>query len=1324
MFEYIKRINSNVLTGRFRYNFLNCGYRPRPTSDKDCLHTSEKILGLSACLSDFMKAFKTVIRSCIALWLAIAGLQGQVNVTTWGGDLSHDGLNSHETVLTPLNVGASGSFGLLFTHALDGQCYSQPLIVCGVSIGGTTHNVVYLTTQHDGVYAFDADNVTGANANPLWYRSLLPTGTTSVPSGDSGAGDITPEIGITATPVIDTTTNTLYTVSKVKTTSNSTYQQYLHALDITTGAEKFGGPVLVSATFHGAGTYGESTNNVFSFNSLREHGRAALVLYNGIVYVTYASHGDSGAYHGIILGFNASTLALVKQFIDTPNGFGAGIWMDGAGPAIDGSGNMYVATGNGAFDQSTNPNTTDTDWGESFLKLPTTGTFDVSFSNPLNWFTPNIYNMLNNYDEDLGSSGVLLLPDQTGGSHTHLLLGAGKGGTLYVVDRDYMGGLNTTADNAVQELAIGALFNTPAYFNGNIYYDPQYDHLYQRAVRYNPIDGSYIASSGNVSMASNNVVGMGVAISANGTSNGLVWFPSGGLPSTLYAYNASNVSGSPLYTFTTTVPGGSPINCTIPVFTVPTVANGKVYVTAYDSSNIGHLFVLGLLSTAGSAPSAPTNLTATATSGSRVTLNWTDNSTNEAGFAIMRATASTGPFTQVGSTGANVATYNDSGLTPSTTYYYEVLASNNAGNSALTNIASVPTLAPVSAPGLVAYWNLDEGNGSVAADVTANGHNGALNGEVTWISGYIGAAAIDFHGAGNAVANVTVPNSSSMQFSATQSFTLDAWILPGGLKSTDEAVIAKSRETGNYYGIWINSSNKWAFRGPGGDVVGSVASTTAWTNVAIVQDGSAGTRTLYVNGVSVGTGAAQAADGSGNLWMGQANGVTNPFPGNIDEVRLYNRALSVGEITTLVNSGQIIYYQDGFTRTGELQGSAPDVHNTNSHTWTVNSGTGIFATNGSAAYPVHASYSSAYLPVNGTSGIVLDGTVNFTLSAAINPDSSGYRLGICLNTDANTIVDKVALGGTGLSEVIANGGLSNYIGDSALVSGTPATASIAYSALNGTIIFSADNTILYTLTGVTAGQIAALRDVAIYDGASTSTTVDNFTLTVASTPPKITSANNATFAVGQLSSFTVTAAGTPTPTFSAIGLPTWASLNSTTGVLSGTPPTTSTSPYTISLTATNGGSPDATQSFTLNVIQTFNQWLTQYSLTGGATGTPKNDGISNLQKYLFDINPTTTMSAADRAALPVAALPSLIIAPATTPSTYLALTYRQNAKKTGVTINVQTSPDLQSWQTVTPDRIQSVGTDPTTGDPLIQVLVKATTPTPAKEFIRLNVTSP
>jgi hypothetical protein len=265
---------------------------------------------------------QSLLRSSLFILTGIAAV-GQVNITTWQADLQHTGANLNETILTPASVGSPGNFGLLFTQALDGQSYGQPLYVSSLELGafadGSMHNVVYIATEHCSIYAFDADSNTAAqNSVPLWHASLLPAGTIPVPQSDVGSGDIQVELGITTTPVIDLSGGTLYVVSKVKTQSDSTYQQYLYALDLKTGAAKLGSPVLINPTF--AGSASDGTGGVVPFNARREHLRGAMVLYNGVVYLTYASHSDTQPYHGELLGYDASTLALVRTFITTPNG--------------------------------------------------------------------------------------------------------------------------------------------------------------------------------------------------------------------------------------------------------------------------------------------------------------------------------------------------------------------------------------------------------------------------------------------------------------------------------------------------------------------------------------------------------------------------------------------------------------------------------------------------------------------------------------------------------------------------------------------------------------------------------------------------------------------------------------------------------------------------------------------------------------------------------------------------------------------------------------------------------------------------------------------
>ena len=842
------------------------------------------------------KLLRLLAALCMPLFSVATGVQAQVNITMWQVNPQHTGNNAAETILTPGNISSPGNFGLLFSQTMDGQTYGQPLLASSVDVSGKTHNILYAATQHCSLFAFDADNNTGGNANALWQVSLLPAGTVPVPQSVVGSGDIPVELGVTTTPVIDPASSTIYIVSKVQRTSDTTYHQYLYALDLATGATKFGSPIEINPTFPGTSTP-DSTGGVIPFNALREHLRCAMTLYNGIVYLAYASHSDTTPYHGEIVGFDAQSLQVVKSFITTPNGGTpeGGIWQSGASPAFDTSGNMFVAVGNGAWDQ--NSPSYGTNWGESMLKLPTGGALSVPYSNTLNWFTPNDWQTLNNGDLDLGSGGLLLLPDQTG-PHTHIMVGGGKGAVLYVVDRDDLGGLNTP-DSAIQEIAEpngNWLFSTPAYYNGYIYYSAAGGPLEQRAVSYSPADGSYISTTPIASTDVINNKGSSCFISSNGTSNGIAWVLYG---SGVRAYNAANISGSPIYTASATLPGN--ISCQNTKFSLPIVANGKLYYTAYSGTSTGHLLVYGLLPTPSGSPAAPSNAIATATTSASITVGWTSNSTNESGFKVKRSTSATGTFTQVGTAGAGVTSYIDTGLTPATTYYYQVVATNANGDSNATNVASATTFPTYAEPGLVAYWSLDETGGSTVSDSTGKGHTGTINGEAGLVGGFINNG-VEMHGTGQATSNVSVANSSDMQFAGNASFTMSAWVYPSALRSGEETILAKSRDTGNYYGIWLNASSQWVFRGPGGDVVGSAATQDTWTHLAVVQDGTAGTRTLYVNGIPVATGVAQAADGSGALWMGQQNipGAFESFPGTVDEVRLYSRALGGGEISHLM----------------------------------------------------------------------------------------------------------------------------------------------------------------------------------------------------------------------------------------------------------------------------------------------------------------------------------------------------------------------------------------------------------------------------------------
>ncbi len=312
------------------------------------------------------------------------GVFAQTNVTTQHNDIARTGANTNETILTPANVNTS-TFGKLFSQAVDGYVYAQPLYLSGVTMGagtsqaGTTHNVVFIATEHDSVYAFDADSNGGANANPLWRVTLLDaahgaaTGATSVPQANVASADIVPEIGITGTPVIDSTTNTLYVVGKTK--ENGTYVQRFHALDITTGQEKFGGPTTITASVPGNGN--GSSAGTLKFDSLWELNRPGLLLVNGIVYMGFAAHGDNGPWHGWILAYNAATLQQTGVWCTSPNSLGSGVWMSGTGLAADipsgkPYGRMFTVTGNGTFDTNLQA------YGDSIVRLDlTNGTFAV-----------------------------------------------------------------------------------------------------------------------------------------------------------------------------------------------------------------------------------------------------------------------------------------------------------------------------------------------------------------------------------------------------------------------------------------------------------------------------------------------------------------------------------------------------------------------------------------------------------------------------------------------------------------------------------------------------------------------------------------------------------------------------------------------------------------------------------------------------------------------------------------------------------------------------------------------------------------------------------
>ena len=516
----------------------------------------------------------------------------QISVWTQHYDNARTGQNTNETILTLSNVNTT-TFGRLFTYPVDGYVYAQPLYVPNVTIlNKGAHNVIFVATEHDSVYAFDADNGSGTNAAPLWQVSFLnPPGTNTVPNGDVGSGDIVPEIGITSTPVIDTNSNTIYL--EVKTKESGAYRHRLHALDITSGAEKFGGPVRIQATVNGTGD-GRVAGNV-PFNDLRQMNRPGLLLFNGVVYIAYASHGDNGPYHGWLLGYDAQTLQQVGVYNTCPNGGLSGIWQAGTGPAADANGNIYFETGNGTF--FTNyPSQTTNSLGDSFIKVATTNTAPNNLLVMADYFTPFNQAALNSVDNDLGSGGTVVLPDSVGSAaHPHLLIGAGKEGRIYLLDRDNLGryintGAGQTTDSQiVQETGPGTIngsMGAPAYFNNTIFYLGCYgDHLKAFRIANGSLSATPISQA---TTANFGFPGSSPSVSANGTGNAIVWvlrndaFGSSG-PGILYAYNATNLANG---IYNSSQAGlrdrlGGAVK-----FTVPTVANGKVYVGSEYSVSV------------------------------------------------------------------------------------------------------------------------------------------------------------------------------------------------------------------------------------------------------------------------------------------------------------------------------------------------------------------------------------------------------------------------------------------------------------------------------------------------------------------------------------------------------------------------------------------------------------------------------------------------------------------------------------------------------------------------------------------------------------------
>jgi len=492
---------------------------------------------------------------------------------TFHNDTFRTGQNLNEGVLTTGNVNPA-QFGKLFSYPVDGYVYAQPLYVPNVSLPNLgTHNVVYVATEHDSVYAFDAD---GQSTSPLWKASFIDpaNGVTSVPGSDvniDGCESIGPEVGITSTPVIDAAHGVLYVLARTKEPVGGRlgWVQRLHALDIKTGAEMANSPVKVTGTQAGIGQ--GNTKNVMRFDSRFQNQRAALLLSNGIVYIAFASLCDKGPYHGWILGYDASTLAQMNSYMTTPNGQRAGVWQSGGGLAADGNGNVYFITGNGTFDADSGG----ADYGDSYEKL----NFSSGAATVIDYFTPYTQATLGGVlDLDLGAGGPLLLPSADT-KPKQLILGTGKDGVLYLLDRTNMGKFNSSDNNQIVEsipgVAKNGLWGKPAYWNSQVYLWGLGDVLKAFRLDRDLLSLDPVAQATQTSSYPSPTP----AVSSNANTNGIVWavktgFWKSGGPAVLEAYDAANVSWL-LYasnTRATRDQAGPAVR-----FAIPTVANGKLY---------------------------------------------------------------------------------------------------------------------------------------------------------------------------------------------------------------------------------------------------------------------------------------------------------------------------------------------------------------------------------------------------------------------------------------------------------------------------------------------------------------------------------------------------------------------------------------------------------------------------------------------------------------------------------------------------------------------------------------------------------------------------
>ncbi|HTX15748.1 MAG TPA: immunoglobulin domain-containing protein [Candidatus Baltobacteraceae bacterium] len=600
--------NQTVLVGQTATFTVAATGNPAPTYQWQNAATSANISGATSAsyttpattLADSGSTFQVVITNSVSSVTSNAATltvnatgppPTNAQVLTYHNDTMRTGLNPNETILTTSNVNST-SFGKLGSLTVTGLVDAEPLYVPNLTVNSAKHNVVFVVTEHDMAYAFDADTP----GPPLWQVSLIPG--TETTSDDRGCGQVEPEIGITSTPVIDLSAGpngTMFVVTMSKDSSNN-YHQRLHAVDLTTGADLIT-PTEVQATYPGSGTGSSSGTQTFNPGSYEE--RSALLLANGIIYTTWTSHCDAPNYTSWVISYNESTLQQTAVLNLTANGNTqggreGGIWNAGSGPSVDASGSIYVLIGNGTFDTTLDGNgfPNAKDFGNSFVRLSVSGgTLSVADYFAMDNPDGGDAESESSADTDFGSGGAMLLPDlQDGQGNTwHLGVGAGKDGHMYIVDRDNMGKFTASDANIYQEItgAIGGVWSAPAYFNNAVYYGP----VGQSLRAFTITSAKFATSASSWSATTFGYPGTTPSISSNGTSNGIVWALQNGSTGTLHAYDATNLA-TELYNSNQAAGNRDQFatnsNCK---FVTPMIANGKVYV-----GTPGAVIVFGLLS--------------------------------------------------------------------------------------------------------------------------------------------------------------------------------------------------------------------------------------------------------------------------------------------------------------------------------------------------------------------------------------------------------------------------------------------------------------------------------------------------------------------------------------------------------------------------------------------------------------------------------------------------------------------------------------------------------------------------------------------------------